>query len=113
MQSLRVYGFGSFFNRSIRPNDIDLLLVHRSTDRVSCQFAIDCKTEIRLALPEADVVMLSENEADGLQFLMRSKAVVLGRLHSGDLEAQVRALVNRIRAADFGEPSRPESRRFP
>jgi hypothetical protein len=103
MQSLRVYGFGSFFAGGDRPNDLDLLLLHQSTDAASCQFAIDCKTKIMLTLPTADVVMLSEREAEGHQFLVRSKAVALGELHAGTVDAQVQALADRIRAAAFGK----------
>lgn len=100
MQCLKVYGFGSFFACGDRPNDLDLLLLHRSTDAASCQFAVNCKTKIMLILPTADIVMLSESEADDHQFLMRSGAIALGELNSEALDAQVQALANRIRAAN-------------
>jgi hypothetical protein len=101
MQSLKVYGFGSFFTGEGQPNDLDLLLLHRSTDAASCQFAVDCKIEIRLAFPNADIVMLSQEEAAGNEFLARSNAVVIGELHAGDLQFQLRALAKQIREIAF------------
>lgn len=94
IESLVVYGFGSFFMRDTRPRDIDLLLLHRSLDDESCHLAIACKAEIKAILPNADIVMLSQDEADDLQFLTRAKTVLLGELQYGDIGAQARALID-------------------
>jgi hypothetical protein len=95
-ESLTVYGFGSFFNGMAQPRDIDLLLVHRSTDFESCKFAIDCKAQIKSALPSADIVMLSQAEAEGLDFLERAKAVKLDNLSSETMDTDVQALASRL-----------------
>ncbi len=95
-ESVAVYGFGSFFNGKARPRDIDLLLVHRSTDSESCKFAIDCKAQIKSELPAADVVMLSQAEAESLDFLERAKAIKLDNVSAATMEADVRALANRL-----------------
>lgn len=99
--SLTVYGFGSFFNGAAQPRDIDLLLVHRSVDLHSCKFAVNCKEKIKSALPSADIVMLSQAEANGVNFVERASARILSDLHSDDLEAGVRALVDRLGSAEF------------
>lgn len=99
-ESLTVYGFGSFFDGNSQPNDIDLLLLHRSTDFESCQFAIDCKGQLKLALPSADIVMLSLAEAKGLNFLERADAVKLACLSSDRMAADVQALVSRLLECD-------------
>ena len=95
-ESLTVYGFGSFFNGKARPRDIDILLLHRSTDFASSKFAIDCKARIKLALPSADIVMLSQAEAESLDFLERAKAIQLHKVSAESMDADVRALASRI-----------------
>lgn len=95
-ESLAVYGFGSFFNGKARPHDIDLLLVHRSTDLASSKFAIECKAQIKSELPAADVVMLSQAEAESLDFLERAKAIKLDNVSAATMEADVRALASRL-----------------
>lgn len=95
-ESLTVYGFGSFFKGKARPSDIDLLLVHRSTDFASSKFAIACKAQIKSALPSADIVMLSEAEAESLDFLGRAKAIKLENVRAESMDADVRALASRL-----------------
>ncbi|MFC3440116.1 hypothetical protein ACFOKF_02710 [Sphingobium rhizovicinum] len=96
MESLTVYGFGSFFSGGPKPHDIDLLLVHRSANLESCRFAIDCKAQIKSALPSADIVMLSEAEAKSLDFVERAKAVKLENLSAESMDADVQALASRL-----------------
>ncbi|MEJ7926755.1 hypothetical protein WG908_08315 [Sphingobium sp. AN641] len=96
MESLTVYGFGSFFSDEPKPHDIDLLLVHRSANLESCRFAIDCKAQIRSILPSADIVMLSRAEADSLDFLEGAKAIELDRVTAESMDADVRALARRL-----------------
>lgn len=95
-ESLTVYGFGSFFIDNAQPNDIDLLLLHRSADIASCQFAIACKAQIKSALPFADIVMLSQAEAESFKFVDRTGAVRLATLSSDRLNAQVQVLARRL-----------------
>ena len=87
-----VYGFGSSFRGSERPQDIDLLLLHRSTEGASCHFAIDCKRDFQRHLPDVDVVLLSIVEARNNGFIARASAIRLGVIESDKREAQVRAL---------------------
>jgi hypothetical protein len=79
-ESLTVYGFGSFFNGIAQPRDIDL----------------DRKAQIKSALPFADIVMLSQAEAAGLDFLERAKAEKLDNLSSETMDADVQALASRL-----------------
>ncbi len=95
-ESIAVYGFGSFFNGKARPRDIDLLLLHRSTDLESSKFAIDCKAQIKSEIPAADIVMLSQAEAESLDFLGRAKAIKLQNVSAATMEADVRALASRL-----------------
>ena len=53
------------------------------------------------ALPAADVVMLSEAEAETHRFLLRAKAIELGELSSDNLDAQVLALVGRLKHGGY------------
>lgn len=99
MEGVKVFGFGSFFAQfPILPRDIDLLVIHRSMDKQSCGFAIACKYLILQALPTADVVLLSEQEAEGNKFIARSGAVPLGYIWEEGIDEQIKALVNVIHA---------------
>lgn len=79
-ESLKIYGFGSFFAGEPNPRDIDLLLLHRSTDRGSCQFAVACKALIKTLSAAADVVILAQDEAASLRFFDHAKTVLLGEV---------------------------------
>ncbi|MCM3418816.1 hypothetical protein [Sphingopyxis alaskensis] len=94
--NLSIYGFGSFCNGKARPCDIDLLLEHRPTDFASSKFAIDCKAQIKPALPSADSVRLSQAEAERLDFLGRAKVVMLEALNAAIIDADVQALASRL-----------------
>lgn len=95
-EMLSVYGFGSFFAGKAVPRDIDLLLLHRSTDRSSCQFAIDCKARIERVLPSADIVMLSRSEAERHRFVSRSKAIELGKVTTAKLDEQLATIISEL-----------------
>jgi hypothetical protein len=103
MESLTVYGFGSYFSGAPRPHDIDLLLVHRSANLESCRFAIYCKAQIKSALPSADMVMLSEFEAESLHFVERAKAVKLEILRTESMDVDVQVLVSRLLSRSYGK----------
>jgi hypothetical protein len=95
-ESLQVFGFGSFFVGASRPKDIDLVLVHRSASRQSCELAIGCKRLLKEAFPTADVVLLSEQEALGNSFIIRAGAVALGRICVDRLDQHVQAIIRAI-----------------
>lgn len=67
-------------------------------NRQSCEFAIACKHFILQALPTADVVLLSEQESEGNQFIARSGAVPLGYVWAEGVDEQVTALVKVIKS---------------
>ncbi|MBA4228929.1 MAG: hypothetical protein C0456_20240, partial [Hyphomonas sp.] len=71
-------GGGLYCRQRLTFNDAAELLVLRSTDRASCKFPIDCKAQIEAELSAADVVMLTQAEAENLDFPERTKALKLG-----------------------------------
>lgn len=95
-ETVTVYGFGTYFGARENPSDIDLLVVHLSTTRQSCEFAICCKKLILQAFPNADVTLLSEQEADGSQFIVRSGALALTQVCSDLLREQMSTLFELI-----------------
>ena len=100
-QSLKIYGFGSFFRHEMSAHDIDLLLVHDEVAPESIRFAIWCKSLIKAELPKADIVMLSEQEERDIDFLGRSKAELLGVFSDTHLSAQIQHLATRIVRLDY------------
>jgi hypothetical protein len=94
---LTVHGFGSFFTGALNPNDIDLLILHKSIELESCRFAINCKRRLEAELPEAHIVMLSQAESAGNSFLQRAGAVQLCSVREDNLEADVQALMLNVR----------------
>ena len=101
-ECLQVFGFGSFFAGTSHPKDIDLLLVHQSASRPSCELAIGCKRRFLEALSTAHVVLLSEQEERGNQFIARAGAVALGEVCVRRLDEDVRALVSAISFCHVG-----------
>lgn len=94
---VRVYGFGSYFTGTDKPRDIDLLMIHKSVDKASCEFAITCKCMLIRHLPMADIVLLSEQEAEQNCFIARSSAVPIGHIESEEVAEQVSSLVQSIK----------------
>ncbi|AXB80436.1 hypothetical protein TQ38_028165 (plasmid) [Novosphingobium sp. P6W] len=86
---LEVFGFGSFFRGAKDAKDIDILLIHQSSDPASCRFAIECKAHFQHHLPNVDVVMLSKTEEAQKQFIAKSGALGLGTIASKDSRMQV------------------------
>ncbi|MBA4766866.1 MAG: hypothetical protein H2049_04415 [Porphyrobacter sp.] len=73
-------GGGLYCRQRLTFNDAAELLVLRSTDRASCKFPIDCKAQIEAELSAADVLMLTQAEAESLDFPERTKALKLGNI---------------------------------
>lgn len=84
-----VYEFGSFFNGADEARDIDLILIHSSLSKSSCEFAILCKTLMKRALPMAHITMMSAPEQEGVQFVERAKAKPLGTIYTNTVEIDV------------------------
>ena len=97
IQSVRVWGFGSFFvEGSISARDIDLLIVHEDLSRASIEFVIRYKSFIVATIPKAHIVMLSTQEEANVEFVTRSKATFLGTSSDEDIPTQIRDLTTRI-----------------
>lgn len=87
-----VYGFGSAFNGTRSPKDVDLLVVHAELDRGSCDFAIRCKRRLEEQLRAAHVTMLSETEEVYFEFVARAGAHRLGNVRGDRFDQDVAAL---------------------
>ena len=96
MRSVTVYGFGSAFHDRTTANDVDLLIVHPSTDPASCQFAITCKQRLAGLIACVHITMLSNSEEKHCQFIKTARAVYLGSIHENCLDHDVVALVAKI-----------------
>jgi hypothetical protein len=98
-EKLDVYGFGSFFNEHGKFQDIDILIVHRSGEYESCQFAIMCKRFLLSELDEADVSILSEREERWFSFIEKSNARHIGKVYEVSTENNLHEILNKIQEA--------------
>lgn len=79
MDVVKLYGFGSFFQKKIKYGDIDFLIIHSSSDACSYKSAIKCKKiMVKVVLKRADVVMMSLIEEEKNSFISKSHACFLG-----------------------------------
>lgn len=83
---MRIYGFGSYFSESKLYRDIDILIVHDSSDYQSCMQAIKCKKLILKEIDKSDVSILSKSEELDFDFISKSRAVLLGEIDEGSIE---------------------------
>ncbi|MEG6544919.1 hypothetical protein V6C59_03395 [Acinetobacter bereziniae] len=86
---LKIYGFGSFFNSSKFWTDIDFCIIHSDTSKESCENAINLKTIILENIHNADVTLLSVKEECELNFIVKSKAKLLGYIQSSNLQNEL------------------------
>lgn len=93
---VKVYGFGSYFARSRYPRDLDLLLVHASIKKRSCEHAIECKAIILQKIPDGHITLLSVNEEMLAGFIRRSGAVILGSVSEESTEVDARSICEAI-----------------
>ncbi len=93
---VEIYGFGSFFSGRIEFHDVDILIIHRSVQYESCQFAIWCKKMLLSVFADAHVSMLSEPEEHQISFLTKSSALRLGEVRKLSAEDDLQAIVKRI-----------------
>lgn len=89
---LRLYGFGSFFNFKTTTTDIDFLIIHTDITKSSCGKAIILKNNILKLVCNADVTMLSNKEECEMDFILKSKAILLGPINSSSIEKELRLL---------------------
>ena len=81
MEDAAIYGFGSFFNNKTKFQDIDILILHRSTSYESCQFSLWCKKYLLANISGADITILSRFEERQFAFVEKSKARYLGDVY--------------------------------
>ena len=91
-----IYGFGSFFGGFVKYQDIDILIVHRSVNYESCQFAISCKRFLMSKLVEPDITILSEREEQQFSFVRKSSAWRLGKVQKEYAENDLCEILNKI-----------------
>ncbi|MCF1741460.1 hypothetical protein [Paradevosia shaoguanensis] len=109
--SASIYGFGSAFAGKGGARDIDILIVHQSSDPASCRLAIACKRRLAERLPLAHVTMLSAPEEEHLKFIETANAMSVGTLRNGHLEEDLNKAVAVIaELAAKGAEISPEDR---
>jgi len=72
-----VYGFGSYFKKTGVYQDIDILIVHTSTDYISCLEAIYLKKIISQEIEKAGISILSKSAELEFNFIEKSQAILL------------------------------------
>lgn len=92
-----VYGFGSYFCRLPEYADIDLLLVHKTTERVSCDFALNCKAALKFVLPTAHITILSSKEAATSPIFGTNSKTMIGAINVATYGEDLNNVVSTIR----------------
>ena len=93
-EELLIYGFGSFFDGNVKYHDIDILIIHRSTEYKSCRFAIFCKQFLVSKLVNLDITILSEREEQQLSFVAKSNACYIGKVREESAENDLCEILN-------------------
>ena len=96
MDEAVIYGFGSFFNNKADFQDIDILILHRSTSYKSCQFSLRCKKYLLSNLSSAHITILSDSEEHQLAFLEKSRAKYLGKVYDESFENSLDLILAQI-----------------
>lgn len=97
VETLKIYGFGSFFRGAKIFNDIDFLIIHETFSKFSCQAAIKCKYLIFNELKDSDISILSIKEENSLNFIIKSNAIFLGEVNTSDMRKDLaHILVNKV-----------------
>ncbi|WP_050554488.1 nucleotidyltransferase domain-containing protein [Pseudomonas fragariae (ex Marin et al. 2024)] len=95
-EDLLIYGFGSYFNGKAEFQDIDLLIVHESTNKESCIFAIRCKEILKTHINDAHISILSKSEATQLSFLEKSNSVLIGLISYNTMYTGAQLIIEKI-----------------
>ena len=93
-----VYGFGSYFKGSPLYQDIDILLVHTSTDYSSCLEVIALKKDIAQEIGESEITILSKSAESEFNFIEKSQAILLSKFEDGNKARFFKELVSKVRA---------------
>lgn len=94
MNSVSIYGFGSFFRGDFYSQDVDILVLHKSIDRKSIALAIRSKRCLERMIAGAHVTMLSESEERHFDFIHSSGAKQLGTVFSEEPEDSLKTIGN-------------------
>lgn len=81
MEEASIFGFGSFFNDKKDFQDIDLLVLHKSTTKEPCKFALSCKKYLKTKIPSVHITILSKNGELQQNFINKSNAIFLGKVY--------------------------------
>ena len=95
-EEVEIYGFGSYFFGMKEYNDIDILIVHRSSNSESCRLAIMCKQYFVSNINDIDVTILSQHEERQISFVEMSSAKCLGKAKESCLESDLDEMLNLI-----------------
>lgn len=94
---VQIFGFGSYFSPTNRyPRDIDLLLLHCCLSVDSCRFVLHVKSMLSHRILNADVVMLSQTEAETNDFVSKSGAILLWDTSESQFSEHVNDVVDHI-----------------
>lgn len=101
MQSVYLYGFGSYFSfDKLCINDIDLLIIHENISEASCSRAIKCKKHLIKKIDRADITILSKIEEQRLRFIEKSNAIPIGTIDCNNAAESIEEIVNLLGIED-------------
>lgn len=95
IETLKIYGFGSFFRGAKEFNDLDFLILHQTTTKQSCQAAIECKHLILKEIKNSHISMLSIKEEESLGFIKKSSACLLGEVNTINMKNELINILNK------------------
>lgn len=99
MQNILIFGFGSFFKGVSKYRDIDILIIHPSSDYDSCKRAILYKQLFLSQIDKVSVTMLSASEEVYFEFVNKSSAVFLGEIRENRFEEDILRIIDKIKNA--------------
>ena len=94
--TMSIYGFGSYFKGASAYQDIDLLIVHNSTDYSACLAAISLKNSILQEIGSAGVSILSRVAELEFDFIQRSQAILLVEIEGSYKDSELMELFRKV-----------------
>lgn len=95
-EELNVYGFGSYFGETVKYQDIDILIIHQSTEYKSCKLAIWCKRMLISRIDNPDITILSRPEERYHSFITKSNACYIGKICESSAEEDLQSIMEKI-----------------
>lgn len=92
-----IYGFGSFFKGEKNYHDIDLLILHENSSKVSCEYAARCREKFSQKINDAHITLLSMDEEEQLCFILKSGASKIGEVYSSKYNDDIAIAIKEIR----------------